>query len=248
MALIETEAVIIWEMPQGDTSKILRVITKDYGKVSLIAKGARSFKNRFGGALELLNIFNIVYYYKESRDLQMLSKCNIIQHYEGIRSDLHKLAIGLSIAEILNELVIEEEPNEELFTLVTTSLDALEYTKKRYEMIYWYFLTQFLKISGFGIDIQCCVRCGKEREVSDVYFSIESGGILCNKCAPAEGVRRLSRETVQVLKYVLSQKIENIGKLKTSQHTYKELNTLLDAFFRYHCEGYKTPQSLQLLQ
>jgi len=247
MALLETEAIIIIEMPQGDTSKIIRVITRDYGKVSLIAKGARTFKSRFGGALEPLNVVNLVYYYKESRNLQLLSKCDIIQHYESIRSDLQKLAVGLSIAEILINLIMEEEPNEPLFNLVKLSLDSLEGTKKRYEMAYWYFLTRFLHISGFGMNVHNCQKCGKIRELLDIHFSISSGGILCNKCASKESVRRLSRETMQVLRQVLSQKLETLFNIKASQKTVKELTALFDAFYQYHFDGYKTPQALQLL-
>ena len=248
MSILETEAVVLSDMPHGETSKIIRVYTKDYGRVSLIAKGSRKLKNRFGGSLDPLNHVTIVYYYKDNRDLHLITQCDIIESYPGVKEDLEKLSIGLSIAEILVTLVLEEESNRTLFGLVVKTLTALETVEKNYDNFYLYFLTRFLQISGFGLHAQRCQNCGTEMNAQSAFFSISRGGLLCKSCSQAESNQtRILAETVQVLKHVLLKEPEQFLNLRISEKSKRELTTIFDNFYRYHFDGYTTPRAIRLL-
>ena len=247
MSILETDAVILSDMPQGETSKIIRVFSKDYGKLSLIAKGARKLKNRFGGSLNLLNHVHIVYYYKDNRDLHIVTQCDIINPYSAVKSNLEKLTIGLSIAEIIVNLVVEEESNTPLFDLMNRSLEALENAEKNFINIYWYFLTRFLQLSGFGLNVQGCQDCGSEIQPKGAYFSLSRGGMLCSSCSQPGANRRISGEAAQVLKWLVNREPEQLVNLRVSVRSVQELTTLLDNYYRYHFDGYVSPQSIKLL-
>lgn len=249
MSILETDAVILSDMPQGETSKIIRVFSKDYGRISLIAKGARKLKSRFGGTLDPLNHVHIVYYYKDNRDLHPVTQCDIINSYAAVKSNLEKLTIGLSIAEIIVNLVVEEESNNPLFNLLNRSLDALENAERNFINIYWYFLTRFLQLSGFGLNPaeRVCQNCGSEIKKQAAYFSISRGGMLCSSCSQPNVNRRISAESVQVLKQIVNREPEQLVNLHVSHRSIQELNSVFDNYYRYHFDGYVSPQSIKLL-
>jgi len=247
MALRETEGFLLSALPHGDTSKIVRFFTKDYGKMSLIAKGVKKSKSMAGGALDTLNLLKLVFYHKESRELQLLSKFEIINVYPDIKCDLNKLAIGMAVLETIQNLVVEEESNEELFSLVDTSIGALESTEKNNFNVYWYFLLRFLKISGYEIVLDTCRSCGRQTGNESLLFSYNIGGIICGDCRDVQGAENISNETLQVLRNCQSKEPARLANLQVSDPATYEINNLLKKYFTFHFDGYRSPESLKLI-
>ena len=75
--IFSTNAIVLNYKKFSDTSLICNLYSKDYGKFSIIAKGARSLKNPHGAILQPLNYIDIVYYYKEKRSMQLLKEATI---------------------------------------------------------------------------------------------------------------------------------------------------------------------------
>ncbi|MFC1564157.1 DNA repair protein RecO [candidate division KSB1 bacterium] len=247
MSLRETEGYILSTMPHGDTSKIIRVFTREYGRISLIAKGVKKAKSKSGGALDTLNLLKIVYYYKESRELQLLSKFEIIDIYPSVKGDLNKLALGIAVLETVINLIVEEEQNEDLFQLIKKVLDSLDKADRNFFNIYWYFLFRFLKLSGYEIVFDSCRSCGKQTGNSARLFSYQVGGIICEDCTDVQGTIGISAETLQVMRSVQSKKTENLLNLSVSDLTVKEINGILSKYYTYHFDGYRPPESLKLI-
>ena len=248
MAILKTEAVILSIMPQGETSKIVRTFTKDYGRISFIAKGSRKLKNRFGGSLDQLNHVKIIYYDKENRDLQIATQCDIINSFPDLKSDLEKLSFGFAIVEVIVSLVVEEETNANLFDLLIKTLNVLEYSDKNYDNIYWYFLIRFLRQSGFGLSLGDCLRCSRKIENETAFFSIAEGGLICNSCSDAKTFYlKMAADTLQIIRIIEKKEPEKFQNLRISQNTKRDLNKLFDDYYRYHFEGYDAPQAVKLL-
>ena len=81
--IIKTEAIVLSKLDYRDTSKIANLFTEDFGKISVIIKGARSPKSKTGKIVDPLNHIRIVYYNKESRDLQLISDAESINYFPG---------------------------------------------------------------------------------------------------------------------------------------------------------------------
>jgi DNA repair protein RecO (recombination protein O) len=247
MSIVETEAVVLSYMPYGETSKIIRVFSKGSGKLSFIAKGSRKLKNRFGGSLDPLNHVNLVYYYKEKRDLHTLTQCDIIDPFVHVKSDFDKLALGLAIAEVISKLVVEEEENVPLFDLVQHSLEWLESANKNYENIYWYFMTRFVRLSGYGFHINDCACCGNKIKNGSAFFSLAEGGVTCSSCTKSGMNKEISPESVHVLKAIFDKTPTTISNLRVSQKSSREINDLIDSYFKFHFDGYSSIQALKLM-
>ena len=247
MSIVKTEAVILSYMPYGETSKIIRVFSKGSGRLSFIAKGSRKLKNRFGGSLDPLNHVNLVYYYKEKRDLHTLTQCDIINPFAHVKSDFDKLSLGLAIAEVITKLVVEEEENVPIFDLMKRSLVWLESANKNFENIYWYFMTRFVRLSGYGFDIKDCVRCGNTIQNGPAFFSLAEGEVTCSSCTKPAMNREISPESVHVLKAIFNKNPDTLSNLRVSQKSAREINGLIDSYYKYHFDGYSSIQALKLM-
>ena len=73
-----TDAIVLRAIKYGDTSKIVTLYTRRFGKVAVIAKGARSAKSKFGSALEPMSLIQAVFYRKENREVQLLSQADLL--------------------------------------------------------------------------------------------------------------------------------------------------------------------------
>ena len=98
MAILQTEAVVLRGWKLGETSKILALFTRENGPVRVVAKGSRLPKSEFKGCLEPLTHIRIVYYEKRTRDLQLLSKTDLVDPHLHIIGDVKRTALGLASA------------------------------------------------------------------------------------------------------------------------------------------------------
>ena len=130
MALSKTEAIILKSQKQGETTKILTCYTKAFGKIKVIAKGARTSKSRFWGNLEPLNHVVIVFYRKENRDLQFLSQVDILKSFLHIRSELGRTSLAMLACEWINLSEVGEEANVKMFNLLYETLNGLNKATK----------------------------------------------------------------------------------------------------------------------
>ena len=85
MSIIEkTEGIILRKSDYGDSSSIITIYTRDFGKVSAILKGAKSPKSKYGASGDILNRVELVFYKKEGRQVQTISQIDLVKHYQNI--------------------------------------------------------------------------------------------------------------------------------------------------------------------
>ena len=94
MALIKTTALLLRSLRFGDTSRIVTVLTPEYGKWSAVAKGVRGPKSRFGASLEILTLSSLVVYYRRGRDLQLISDGLLDREFRTIVEEATRYPYG----------------------------------------------------------------------------------------------------------------------------------------------------------
>ena len=111
----KSRGIILNSIKYGDSSKIVTVFTREFGKLAFIAKGARTAKSKFGASLELLTISEFTFYNKINSDLLILSNSDIIKSSAKISKDSNQLLIGLMIAEVINNSQEKRNINSDLY-------------------------------------------------------------------------------------------------------------------------------------
>ena len=99
MALRKTEAIVLRSRHLGETSKILILFTERFGKLAVVAKGARRPKSRFGASLDLFARSSVVLYLKENRDLGLVTESTLVEGFYGLREDARRLGQASAVVE-----------------------------------------------------------------------------------------------------------------------------------------------------
>jgi DNA repair protein RecO (recombination protein O) len=239
-----TEAVVLRSMKFRDTSKIVSLYTRLFGRVSVVAKGARDRKSRFGAALEPMSHVSAVFYKKERSDLHLLSQCDILCGFRRIADDMDRMAAGLGVVELVSGVTHDEEANEELFTLLIATLAAIENATKGAANALYYFEVRLARLLGFQTGFQRCLSCGNELDErisgdGGVAFQIDRGGCLCAGCRQRlPGGRRLTMVALRILQHL--ERLETPASALTivmPREVAMEVGEMLHFYLRSHVEG-----------
>ncbi|MFN2531456.1 MAG: DNA repair protein RecO [Pyrinomonadaceae bacterium] len=189
MALFESEALILRTYNLAEADKIVVCLTRGFGLIRGVAKGARKLKNRFGAALEPFTLVKLTYYHNETRELVNLRQAEILRSYFKLSSDATVLT-GLSyMGDLLVDFSPPHQSNDLLFRMVTACLEAL--APSDLQGVLRYFEIWLLKIEGFLPDLHCCADC--QRPLANENIILGPDFVLrCRKCAPA-GTRLMSK-------------------------------------------------------
>lgn len=182
MASEKATALVLRVIDFSETSNVVTLYTREFGKLGALAKGGRRPKGPFDSALDLLNLVRVVFLRKSSGTLDLLTEARLERRFRLPGRALSHLYAGYYVAELLNELTDEYDANPELFDLADATLRRLmteasaAATVLRYEMM-------LLRLLGHLPSLRECVECGREVEMTrSVPFGLLSGGVLCAAC------------------------------------------------------------------
>ena len=240
--IIKTEAIVLSKMNYGDTSTIATLFTDDLGKISVLIKGARSPKSKYGRIVDPINHLLVVLYKKESRDIQLLSGADIIDHYPEIKNDLNKLKYAYSITELVKNLLAEHEINKRIFKGLVKILNRLNRGEEPSEVTFGRFFLFFLKEIGYEIQIESCSVCGKKTISTDYFYSFEKG-LMCGECKKsAVDIYDINLELLGYLKCLNSdESISSFDNLICQRAII-----FMENHLKYHVSDFKGISSLRL--
>jgi DNA repair protein RecO (recombination protein O) len=240
--ILKTEAVVLSKMNYGDSSSIASLFSEDLGKVSVIVKGARSPKSKFGRIVDPLNYLSVVLYKKESREIQLLSGADIIDHFTQMKNDLNKLGYAYAVAELVKNLLAEHEVNKKIFKGIIKILSRLNTGDEKPEITFGRFFIFFLKETGYEIQIDSCAICGKQKFVDDLYYNFDKG-IICGECKKT--VVDNYDINLELLKYLKCLK-SNESANTFSNLILRKAISFMENHLKYHVPDFKGISSLKL--
>src|SRR5207249_504710 len=133
MALVTTPAVVLRTYRYSETSKIVRLATRDLGIQSAIAKGALRPKSRFGAGLELLSEGVAQLYFSEARELHTLGAFDLVNLRRELAGDVGRFAGAAALAEVMLKMA-PPAPLPVAYDTLTAALDVLALNDPRVEL------------------------------------------------------------------------------------------------------------------
>lgn len=196
MASITTDAIVLHAFDYLETSRILRLATRELGVQSVIARGARRSSRRFGAALDLFASGTAEIHSKAGRELQQLTTFDVTNPRPSLGLDLDRFSGASMLAELgLRFAVAEEQGN--LFASLSEALDVLTTRSgvgARSTALgrAWHLIAAM----GFAPSIDLCCVCHEPLPADEAaLFSYPEGGVVCERCAPVvRSGRRLPAE------------------------------------------------------
>ena len=226
--LANTEAIVLQSRKYSETSKIAVLYTKEFGKVSVIAKGAMRKKSKFGSALDPLSYTDILFYKKPNRSLHLLSNSELHEPLRKIHRSMDHMASGLMILEFLSRTQSENDSSGEIFNLTLSVLKELNSLKANPQNLFLVFTINLLKYMGFGIDFDAEHQEKKHYDFSLSDGSISSGGGRTMK---------VHNNIWVILKSIYYSKIENVYTIDCNKSDFWRSYDLLMSYTGFHLES-----------
>ena len=250
----KTEAIVLGEKEFGAQDKIFSVFTKKYGKIEVLAKSIRKIKAKLQGGLQVLNHLSLEFI--KGRNFNIATDIIVKNEFLDIKHSSIKFRAAYYISHLLNTLVKEEEKDERVWDLILETLYNIEFTplskdsskqiNYNLQLTLRYFEWNLLSCLGFRPEVYYCVNCQEKLQEGKFYFSSKEGGILCQKCkikkdeilskGPKTNVKEISRDTIKILRLILSENKKILNRIKIDPPILKELKNLSRNFIQYIAE------------
>jgi DNA repair protein RecO (recombination protein O) len=219
----KVEGIILSTQDYSDSSKIINVITKEYGIIGLMAKGCKSMNSSLRSTTDRLTygIFNI--YYKENK-LSILSSVDIIDNFKNIKKDINKISYASYLLDLTGQVI--KQTHNDLFDLLISALIKIN---ENYDPLVIMNILEFKYLEYLGVMpiIDCCSKCGTKNNIATLSSS--SGGYICNNCLTNEKI--LSDKTIKLIRMFYYLDISKITKLEISKQVKNEINTFINEYY-----------------
>lgn len=237
MAALVTEAIVLHLFDYLETSRIIRLMTRDAGVQSVIARGARNSRKRFGSAVDLFAQGTAEIQLRENRELNPLGSFDVSRSRSSFALDVGRFTAGSMIAEIALRSS-SDEPSPGLFDAIELALDRVagappDETIDAALSGAWYIVSTL----GFSPALDVCANCHADLEpMARVSFAHSAGGALCTRCAAlAPAARVLPPEARNALRqWTIGGRAPGLTVVEAKAH-----QRLLREFFQEHAGGNK---------
>ncbi|MEI7861860.1 MAG: DNA repair protein RecO [Planctomycetota bacterium] len=185
MAADKTPAIVIRTVPFGETSCVVTLYTREFGKLRALAKGAWRPKSAFDGALDLLSICQVLVLRKVSGGLDLLTEAHLGSRFR-VAGSLPAVYGGMYIAELLDALSADADPQPEMFDVAETTLAALSGHSGGEDAVHRLVIhaeLTMLRLIGQAPTLVHCAEClASVAGHSRIAFGMLDGGALCAGC------------------------------------------------------------------
>lgn len=186
MPLLRTQGIVLRARDLGEHDRLVTLYTRDHGRFTAVAQGARRLRSRFGGALEPFTWGEVIGFEREGRDLARLDHFDIRRSFRALREDLERLGQGARLLEAILRLTGERDPHPACFALLLRALRALETgPPARVQLA---FTLRLLDLLGHRPRLDRCAGCGRGLGTAGVAFDPDQGGVACAGCRAAGSV------------------------------------------------------------
>ena len=243
--LTRTRCVVLKEIKFRDQSKICSLYTRDFGRISVILKGARNPKNRLSGLFSSGNLLEVVIYKKNNRDIQVVSEARIIQSPMTAEPSIERFTAVYRVIETVKHFTGIEEKNTPVFDLLARTLETLCLPCRNADAAAAWFLLRLVSDMGFEPSIEHCVNSGRpimpvlqDGSVDTLYLIHDPGGVALNrKNASRESAwQHLPAEVYLLMRSLAAIDIRSVDELDAPPDTSRHLCDILQNYCSVHSD------------
>lgn len=225
--MTKAEGIIIRTTDYGETNKIVTLYTGEFGKIGLMARGAKKPKSMLSSVCHVL--FYGLCLFNKGRGLGTLYQAESIKSFRTLFSDLEKTSYSALIVELLDRLTEESQPSPALYRLLKETLLLIEGGTDAAVMAA-IFAVKMMRVAGIDPQVDRCIRCGNQE--GPFSFSVAGGGFLCRNCAAADPhAFPLSAAAARLFPVFRKVPVSRIGHVSVRKETIGEIEAVLAACF-----------------
>lgn len=245
----KADAIILKTIDYGESDRIITFYTRDSGKQSAIAKGARRSKRRFVGNIDPLCFSRLMLFYNGKSDLLRVDDATLFDGFSSVKADIESYGSACYVVELAGEMTEEAESNPLVFAIIVGFLrifDKLgdktgtgrELADQR-EILLRFFEVKLLSALGYLPHLEGCVICrseigGESGASSRLYFNSARGGIVCGACAAGlANAIPVSAATARFLSTASKLTMDKLLRLTPGRDFTTEGDAVMSCFIRF---------------
>ncbi|MEM0962995.1 MAG: DNA repair protein RecO [Bacteroidota bacterium] len=232
--IVRTDAVVLHAFDYGETSRIVRLLTRQHGVIGALARGARRTKSTFGSTLQPGSYIQAVYYHRPQRGLQTLKEASHVIRFKRLAADIQRLALAFRVIETTRLVVEEGEAHPLALDLVVGALAHIDDAEANVANAVPWFQIHLLSLLGFAPAV--------ERE--DVLALGDQGGRLdldTGAVVPAGDARgagpAASRAALRAFAVLARTDLDTAGRMRLDTDVRQQVDGLVGAYVRAHTES-----------
>lgn len=224
MEIIKTEGIVVGETNYSESSKILKILTKDYGLISVISKGCRNLKSKLRGVSSKLIYADFHISYKD-KGISTLIGADVKNTLRTIFQSIDKISYVSYLLDLTTQ-VYKHSENTEIYSLLISIINKINdgYDEEILTYIYELKLLDYL---GIKPNIDECSICGNKKNI--VTISSKNGGFICQECYKDDKI--YSSKAIQLIRMFYYVEVSKISKLDINDEIKKELNEFITEYY-----------------
>lgn len=244
MEQIKTKGLILKVINLNDNDRIFTVLTKDNGKITVMAKGIRSQKNKYFGAMQLFCFSDFVF--EKRTGMYYPVGAELIENFFDIRNSVEKVALATYISDIVNAIPDEFPLEDDYFRFILNTLYMIskadgEDKSFKYQLLKLKSIFEFKTVSenGYAHSAKKCSVCGCSKDIK--YFDLSTGCAVCDKCSEKTYNNELVCVTPQVLDALCileKSDLRSVFSMTVSDNTSFSLSDIASQYMKYQLEIY----------
>ncbi len=235
MPTYQADAIVLRRLDYGEADRILTLLTREYGKLAAIAKGARKSKGGMGSSLDLFARSRMLL--AKGRSLDVVAQVERRGNVGHIAGDLERTAYACLVVEVVDKVLEDRHPMDDVFELVVATLERLNGPDRSARADAAWFLLRILDLLGYQPQLHSCAGCGVALPEAASWFSHLLGGVLCARCGDQNhGGSPLSVNSLKVLRIMAADHAALYDRLRLSSVLLQEIEQALEAQLEYHLD------------
>ena len=245
---ITVTGIVLSVMPVGEYDRRIVLLTRETGKITVFAKGARRPNSAFVACTQTFTFGTFRVY--PGKSAYNLMGAEVKNYFSELRENYEWVYRGMYFCEFAEYYAQEGADETEILKLLYQSLRALSNPNLDAKLIRAIFDLRLITIEGEGPQVTECVRCKtlyKETESipENLIFSIRKGGFLCENCETQDpDAMRIHRGTIYALQYICAAPIEKLYTFTLAEENLQELVLLVTRYKKLYVN--KTMKSEEL--
>ncbi|TLM90266.1 MAG: DNA repair protein RecO [Actinobacteria bacterium] len=227
------KALVLRKTKLGETDIILTLLAEDGRQVRAVAKGLRKPGSRFGARLEPYAVCDLLLH--TGKSLEVVTEASTSISHSALREDYDRSAAASVVADLLDKISLEGQPEERLFALSVATLDAMETAQvAALPALVTGFLIKAMAMHGYRPELDACAHCGEPLAGAE-RFSMQAGGALCPACDSADSASvPFSAQGRAWLLMLLRSTMAQIAQAEMPAAAVSDCFELMWAFVVYH--------------
>jgi DNA repair protein RecO (recombination protein O) len=242
--LYRTTGIVLRRRDFDEADRLLTVLTREHGKVTLLAKGARKIGSRKAPHVDLFKQVELLVH--QGRNFGIVSQAETVRSFEVMREDLARLAAAHYVAELADIFAGEGDEAEGVYDLVVETLHWLD-SGDDPRLAQRYFELHLCDLAGYRPQLYRCMCCEEWIEPGANVFDVAAGGFLCPKCSGRTPVgRALSVGAQKVLRFLQRSSAADCRRLVLQDPLQEEVEALLSVYLRQILD--RSPKSRRFIE